>query len=150
MLWLKTRKHLYLLIEAALSVIVLISFVWLCIIQFNALTVVLSLLGAFYFIQKNMIGIKLLIDIIEGSHETQTVFMGIGGTDHLAFFYKTFYTFIYFDDLVLTKNYYLFDGVCNEDLHPDDVVLLKYYRHSRIVLQLCKYEDKKTFGRKLL
>lgn len=82
---------------------------------------------------------KLLVDCIEGSYETHTTFMGNLGTDHLDFFYKITYSNIYFDDPILKKNYYLFEDSCCNKLQQNDKIILKYYRHSRVILQLYKY-----------
>ena len=55
------KKHLYIIIEAILSVMVLILFVIRCIIEFNIVIVAFALIGSLYFIYKIITGVKLFI-----------------------------------------------------------------------------------------
>ena len=67
--------------------------------------------------------------------------MGCLGVEHLDFFYKISYSHIYFDDELLTKNFLLFNDVYFGELHQGDIILVEYYRRSRIVLQLKRMEQ---------
>ena len=134
------EKHLYILIEAILSIFVLILIVGLCFIEFNIVIVALALIGSLYFIHKIIMGVRLFIDIIEGSKEKRTIFMGNLGAEYLDFFRKISFSNIYFDDEVLTKNYLLFENVYCGEFRQEDKIMVVYYKRSRIILQLCKYE----------
>ena len=134
------EKHLYILIEAILSIFVLILIVGLCFIEFNIVIVALALIGSLYFIHKIIMGVRLFIDIIEGSKEKYTIFMGNLGAEHLDFFRKISFSNIFFDDELLTKNYLLFENVYCGELRKEDKIMVVYYKRSRIILQLYKYE----------
>ena len=134
------EKHLYILIEAILSIFVLILFVGRCFIDFNILIVVLALIGSLYFIGKVIMGMRLFIDMIEGPKEKCTVFMGNLEEEHLDFFRKISFYNIFFDDELLTENYILFEDVYRGELHQEDKITVVYYKRSRIILQLNKYE----------
>lgn len=135
------KKHLYILIEAILSMFVLILIVGLCFIEFDIVIVALAPIGSLYFIYKILMGVKLFVDIIEGPKEKYSIFMGNLGAEHLDFFWKISFSNIYFDDELLTKNYLLFDdGYCG-DLHQEDRIRVVYYKRSRIVLQIYNYES---------
>ena len=135
------KKHLYILLESVLSVFVLILIVWLCYIEFNIVIVVLAIIGSLYFIRKIIMGVKLIIDIIEGPKEKCTIFMGILEAEHLDFFRKINFSNIYFDDEQLIKNYILFDDTCCEELNQEDRISVIYYKRSRIILHLYKNES---------
>lgn len=134
------KKHLYILIEAVLSIFVLILIVGLCFIEFNIVIVALALIGSLYFIRKIIMGVRLFVDIIEGSKEKCTIFMGSLEVEHLDFFRKISFSNIYFDDELLAKNYLLFEDVYCGELHQEDRITVVYYKRSRIILHLYKNE----------
>lgn len=134
------KKHLYILIEAVLSMMVLILFIGWCFLEFNVVMAILAPLGSIYFIYKIILGVRLFVDILKGSEEKCTVFMGNLGAEHLDFFWKISFSNIYFDDEILTKNYSLFEDVHCEELHRGDRVRVVYYKRSRIILQIYQWE----------
>lgn len=136
------KKYLYILIEAALSVLVWIFLiVGLCFFQFNIVLAVFALIGSLYIIHKIVLGVRLLIDMADGPKEKCTVFMGSLEAEHLDIFRKISFNNIYFDDDLLTKNYLLFEDVYFGELRQEDRITVVYYKRSRIILQLQKYED---------
>lgn len=132
------KKHLLIIIEAILSLLILSLFAGLCIIEHKLLLIVLALMGSIYFVYKVVLGVRLIIDIIEGPREKKVVFAGALGEEHLDFFWKISYTNLYFDDDVLTKNYLVFADVdaLAEKLQREDIIQISFYQRSRIILQI--------------
>lgn len=115
-------------------------FIGLWLVEFNILIVILSIIGSIYFWGKIILGIKLIIDIVYGLEETETIFMGNLGSEQLDFFRKVKYSNVYFDDSELNKNYLLFDNSSCEDVFPGDAVFLEYYKRSRIIRHMYRSE----------
>ena len=92
------KKYLYILVEAALSVLVWIFLiVGLCFFQFNIVFAVFALIGSLYIIHKIILGVRLLIDMADGPKEKCTVFMGSLEAEHLDIFIKISFIFIMWD-----------------------------------------------------
>ncbi len=132
------KKHLLIIIEAILSLLILSLFAGLCIIEHNFLLIVLALMGSIFFVYKVVLGVRLIIDIIEGPREKKVVFAGALGEGHLDFFWKISYTNLYFDDDVLTKNYLVFadEDALEGKLQREDIIQISFYQRSRIILQI--------------
>ncbi|MGN0486584.1 MAG: hypothetical protein ACI4GB_05055 [Acutalibacteraceae bacterium] len=130
------KKHLYILIEAVLSMFVWFLIVGLCFVEFNMVIAALASIGSLYFIHKIIVGVRLFVDIIEGPKEKCSIFMGNLGTEHLDFFWKINFSNVYFNDEILTKNYLLFDDAFSGELRQEDRITVVYYKRSRIILQL--------------
>ena len=95
-------------------------------------------IASIFYISKFVQGVELVFDLIIGSKEKNTIFLGVYNVECLDVFHKVSYTNIYFDDDIMKKNYMVFDDVFHEDICQGDRVLVQYFKYSRIVIRIEK------------
>lgn len=105
-------------------------------IYYNIFAMIFFGVAAAYCIAAMLKAANLIFDIIKGPVMKQTTFFNIALYSHLDIFPNVKYKSVYFNDDELTKNYIIFDDVENQDIKNGEKVIIKYYRKSRIVINI--------------
>ena len=110
----------------------------------NLLITCVALLGMSWFLFKFILGIRLIIDMVSGPCEADTIFTGVFNIERLDIFFSIHYQNIYLNDEKLKKIFMLFYDIYDvfqDELYPGDRIKIVYYKHSRIILQLNKTKE---------
>lgn len=96
-------KYKYLLWEALFSLCMIVGVVILIFYMHNLLITCVALLGMSWFLFKFILGIRLIIDMVSGPCEADTIFTGVFNIERLDIFFSIRYQNIYLNDEKLKK-----------------------------------------------
>lgn len=139
------KKHLYILFDALIIIIVSAMIIGFTIYTRSLIIIALCIIAGVYYFSRIWKGICLIADIMIGSQKKITHFSGVLHKDSLDCF-RVDYTIIFFDDEEMHKHYEVFEDADTETVRQGDIVEVEYYKRSRIVLSMKKVENSDVAG----